>query len=122
MPHDHDHGHGHDHDAADADAEVVEAAFIEGFRRATDRRGFLVLAGVPFEIDGRGAPGWKLIEVRIDEGFTVGAASPGFGSGDLVYHPLPGGMVSGHAHARLVYVSAVGRHELTLAEALAARG
>jgi len=115
MHDDHDHDDGHD-------AGALESAFVDGFRAASDKRAFLALAGVPLEIDpGDGGPGLKLLEVRIQDGFQVGSASPGFGSRDLVYQPLPGSMIRQTTSLDLVYVSTVERRELTLHDALHCR-
>ena len=99
MPHDHPHGHGESGD----DAALLEAAFIEGFRAATDKSSFLRLAHVPFELPGPDGLGLKLMEVRIADRFEVGAATPGFGTAELVYHPIPGPMVRGTTQITFVY-------------------
>lgn len=100
---------------------VIERAFITGFRSAPDKRAFLQLARIPFELDDGGEP-FKLIEVKFEDAFSVGAASPGFGSRELVYHPLPGEMVTQKEQLFLVYVSATGRREFSLDEVYAFAG
>lgn len=103
------------------DYHVIEDAFIEGFRTAPDKRAFLQLARVPFEI-GDGAEGLKLLTVQLDAAYGVGSASPGFGSSELVYHPLPGEMVSCRTALAFVYVSASETRSLSLADVLEATG
>lgn len=96
---------------------LLEAAFIDGFRTASDRRGFLRLAAVPDELPH----GLKLVEVRIEDGYTVGSAAPGFASAELVYQPLPNGMIRGSSRLVFVYVSISQRRELSLADVVALR-
>ena len=116
MPHDHHHHHD---DAAVPAAEgtaLLETTFIEGFRGAQDKASFLRLAGIPHELPGPDGQGLKLVEVRITDGFAVGAATPGFGTTELVYHPFPGAMVRQTAHLRFVYCSLHAVRELSWAE------
>lgn len=108
--------HGHD------DMAALDEAFIDGFRAAVDKRAFLTLVGVPLEIEAEdGGPGLKLLEVRIRDAFQVGSASPGFGSRDLVYQPLPGSMIRQATSVDFVYISTAERRELTLHDALHCR-
>ena len=104
------------------EARLLEEAFAEGFRRATDKLAFLRLARVPLELEPPGGPGLKLVEVRFEESHAVGTASPGFASRELVYHPLPGRLITATTGLRLRYVSAEGVKDLSLAEALGAAG
>jgi len=98
--------------------EPFEGAFVDGFRAARDKRAFLTLTGVPLEFEPEDEPGLKLLEVRIEDGFQVGSASPGFASRELVYQPLPGPLIRQNTRVVLVYVSAVERRELSLHDAL----
>jgi hypothetical protein len=97
---------------------ALESAFIDGFRQARDKPGFLRLAQIPLELERANQPGLKLMQVAIEEAFEVGRASPGFGSRELVYQPLPASLVTARAQLRFRYVSADELCELTLAEAL----
>jgi len=101
------------------DYEALESAFIDGFRGAGDKQGFLRLAHIPLELHQPDRPGLKLMQVLVEEVFEVGRASPGFGSRELVYHPLPGPLVTARAKLRFRYVSAEDLSELSLAEVLA---
>ena len=105
----------------DEKLRLMEAAFIDGFRRAPDKLAFLLLARVPLEIDSEGAEGLKLVEVKFEESYEVGSAHPGFGSRDLVYQPLPGTMIQSETRLSFVYVSMSGRSERRFAD-LAAEG
>ena len=93
---------------------AVEAAFIAAFRQAPDKRAFLVLAGVPVTLPGR--PEFKLVEVKLTDRVRVGSVSPGFGTRELSYQPLPGALVAQSTHLRFVYVSARATVEKTLAQ------
>ena len=93
---------------------AVEAAFIAGFREAPDKRAFLTLAGIPLTLPGRSD--YKLVEVKLDDRWQVGSVSPGFGTSELSYQPLPGALVSRKTHLRFIYVSARRAREKRLAE------
>ena len=121
APHDH-HGAGHSHEPPahspahthDTEQErLLEQAFIQGFRAAADKRAFLELAGIPWEIREAGAV-YRLMQVALNQCYEVGAAGPGFGGGDLVHHPLPGAMVRERHELRFIYLSIGGRAEFTL--------
>ncbi len=112
APHDHM-GHAHTHDPVEE--RLAEIAFIQGFRAATDKRAFLVLTHIPQEMSRNGAA-LKLMQVVIGDRYEVGAASPGFGGGGMVYHPLPGAMIRETAELHFVYVAIDQRLELTLAD------
>jgi hypothetical protein len=98
---------------------AAETAFSEGFRLVSDKLGFLRLARIPLELGVPGEPSLKLLQVVLKETFEVGRASPGFGSCELVYQPLPGTLVTSETRLSFRYVSAVTVREFTLAELLA---
>jgi len=98
--------------------DALESAFVDGFRQARDKPGFIRLAQIPLELERAGQAGLKLMQVVIEDAFEVGRASPGFGSRELVYHPLPGPLVTAQSRLRFRYVSSDELRELTLAEAL----
>lgn len=106
MPHDVAPGHS----AADEAAIAAERAFIDGFRAAGDKRAFLELAQIPFELGEL-----KLMQVQINDSYDVGSASPGFGQREMVYHPLPGTMIGAQTSLHFVYVAADRKQELHLA-------
>jgi hypothetical protein len=97
---------------------ALEHAFIEGFRQAGDKQGFLRLARIPLELDRPGRAGLKLMQVVVEDVVDVGRASPGFASRELVYHPLPAKLVTARARLRFRYVSADDLAEFSLAEVL----
>jgi hypothetical protein len=92
--------------------KVLEAAFIEGFRHASDKLGFLRLGHIPLELPHGG----KLVEVALEENFEVGIVSPGFAQRSLVYHPLPTRLVQNRVTLHFIYQSPEGRRAQTLAE------
>lgn len=95
---------------------LMEAAFIEGFRDASDKLGFQMLARIPMELDRDAADGLKLVEVKIEDAYEVGSAHPGFGTRELIYHALPGAMVQQETRLTFIYVSMSGRQELRYAD------
>lgn len=117
MGHDHVHAHPHPHAEEDAeDMKAVEAAFIAGFRGAPDKQAFLRLSGIPLSLERQGATALKLIEVKLEDTFRVGSASPGFATRELSYQPLPAALVEQGIKLSFVYVSADTLVEKTLAE------
>jgi hypothetical protein len=117
MGHDHVHTHPHRHAEEDAGAmKAVEAAFIAGFRGAPDKRAFLSLSGIPLSLEKRGATALKLIEVKVEDTFRVGSASPGFATRELSYQALPAALVEETIKLSFVYVSAETLVEKTLGE------
>jgi hypothetical protein len=133
--HDHDqhHGQGHTHGhngppegehlhshplgrsaAEREELEVLASTFIDTFRQAADKTSWLRLAGVPFELRGSDGLMLKLVDVEIVSNWQVATASPGFGSRELVYLPMPGEMVKERTNFRLTYVSLTERRDLDL--------
>ena len=101
---------------------AAESAFIDGFRAASDKQGFLALARIPLELADSDGPSLKLVEVILADSFEVGRASPGFASRELVYHPLPGKLVTSRARLSFRYVSIARVRQLSLAEVLERSG
>jgi hypothetical protein len=60
--------------------------------------------------------------VVVEDSFEVGRASPGFASRELVYHPLPGKLVTSRTRLAFRYVSSERLLELSLAEILELSG
>lgn len=119
MGHNDVHIHPHPHPHAGENAEelrAVEAAFIAGFREASDKQAFLRLSGIPLSLERPGATALKLIEVKLAENYRVGSASPGFATRELSYQQLPAALVGHTTSLVFVYVSADAVVEKTLAE------
>jgi hypothetical protein len=90
-------------------------------RRGGGQESFLRLAGVPFERrDAAGGPSLKLVDVKQETEWQMGAASPAFGTRELNYLPFPGEMVKPRTNMRFVYVSLDARQEVDLRDFLAA--
>ena len=129
--HDQDHHHARAHERAaeqrhrqwhEEELQEIEAAFIAGFRDASDKQAFLRLSGIPLSLERSDQTALKLIEVKLEDAFTVGSASPGFGTRELSYQPLPAALVGRATKLRFVYVSADDLAEKTLAEVWPGRG
>lgn len=117
MGHSDVHAHPHPHAAESAEEmKAVEAAFIAGFRDAPDKQAFLRLSSIPLSLDRPGATALKLIEVKLEDKFQVGSASPGFATRELSYQPLPAALVGQSTTLSFVYVSADAVVERSLAE------
>jgi len=143
RPHTHGHSHGHNHPPGNPvqwqtphapdephhdhetpsdefrDLDLVEMAFIEGFRAASDPTSFVRLAGVAFE--GRAADGRRLTLLRVEQqrAVDVGSVTPHFGGGSFRYAPLPARLVSCRETLAFVYFDGKAVANLTLAEARA---
>lgn len=89
--------------APSTDFDLVEAAFVEGFSRATDAPSFIRLAGVPFV--GQLKDGTRLFLLRVEQQTLadVGSLSPGMGGAALRYGPLPAKMASQRSTLKFIY-------------------
>src|SRR5664280_2196297 len=97
------------------DIDLVEAAFIDGFRTANDPTSFLRLAHVPFE--ARTAEGAKLALLRVEteEVADVGAVMPHLGGETFRYDPLPAALVARRRRLRFIYFDGKDLRPLNLA-------
>jgi hypothetical protein len=101
------------------DLDLVEAAFVEGFTRASDATSFLRLAGIPFVgVDGAGRT-LHLLRCEIEDVTDVGSVAPLLGGAGLRYDPLPEKFVS--RRRRLAFAYHDGRAVVRL-DFAAARG
>jgi len=101
--------------------KLLEQAFVDGYQSATDKLGFLRLSGLPMELSLDDQPPSKLVEVKVSNTFTVGTAAPGFGSPELVYHPLPSEMITNALQLEFLFLHAKGSETYSLAQLLAIR-
>jgi hypothetical protein len=115
LPHDHDHPAEPDHEP---DLDLVEAAFIEGFARATDPVSFLRLAGVPFKSERNGEP-LDLVRVEIESATDVAAVTPLLGGAGHRVAPLPASHVGHRRRLGFHYLMGEKMVRLDLAEAKA---
>jgi len=98
------------------DLDLIEAAFVDGFRQASDPTSFLRLARVPFEVVMADGARLALLRVEVEAIADVGAVTPHLGGASFRYDPLPGRMVSRRSRLRLVYFDGQGLRALSLAE------
>ena len=113
-----DHHDHHEHHRDRAHRAAVEAAFVQGFRSAADKLGFLALTRIPLELEMPEGLGLKLVEVVLEDTIEVGRTSLGFASRELVYQPLPAPLVTERVRLAFRYVSAEGSREFSLVELL----
>lgn len=133
--HDHDHPHGPGHNHAHGEGEHLHshlhgspederreeigalcAAFVEGFRAASDKPSYLKFAGVPLKRIGEDGLTMYLVDAAITSNWQLGTASPAFASRELSYLPYPGAMVAERETMIFTYVSLTGRVDVDLAE------
>ena len=102
--------------APEPDLDLIEAAFVDGFRQASDPTSFLRLAQVPFELTTPDGVRLVLLRVEVDAIADVGAIAPHLGGTSFRYDPLPARMVSRRSRLRFVYFDGQGLRALGLAE------
>ncbi|MCS7266788.1 MAG: hypothetical protein RMK73_08945 [Geminicoccaceae bacterium] len=107
--------------APEPDFDLVEAAFAEGIRTASDPTSFLRLSGVPFRARDASGRRLRLLRVELEEKLDVGKLSPLLGGGGFRYDPLPARLVSRRRTVALVYASGAHTLRLGLGEARALR-
>jgi len=98
------------------DLDLIEAAFVEGFREASDPTSFLRLAQVPFELTTADGVRLVLLRVELDAIADVGTVTPHLGGMSFRYDPLPARMVSRRSRLRFVYFDGQSLRALGLAE------
>lgn len=99
-----------------SDIDLVEAAFIDGFRTANDPTSFLRLAHVPFEARTAGGAKLALLRVETEEIADVGAVMPHLGGETFRYDPLPAVLVARRRQLRFIYFDGKDLRPLNLAE------
>ncbi len=116
----HSHPHGHPHaPAPDRDRDedrLLADALMEGFKAAEDKASFLRMAQIPLHLHGEDGEMLRLVDVELRSAYQVATASPGFGTGDLVYLPFPANLIRERADMVFVYVSLKARRDVGLAE------
>jgi hypothetical protein len=100
----------------ETDLDLVEAAFLEAFGRASDPISFLRVAQIPFE--ARAADGNRLVLLRVESGerTDVGSVMPHLGGGGFRYDPLTAKMSSRRRELSFVYFDGHALRPLSLAE------
>lgn len=121
APPDHLHSHMAEKDRAE-EIQALTAEFMAGFRASDDKQAYLRISRIPLERpDPDGGPSLKLVDVRIESAWAVGAASPAFGSRELSYMPMPGPMIKERANMKFVYVSIDRVEEVDLRDIIVAQ-
>lgn len=98
------------------DIDLVEAAFIDGFRTTNDPTSFLRLAHVPFEARTTEGTKLALLRVETEEVADVGAVMPHLGGETFRYDPLPAALVTRRRRLRFIYFDGKNVLPLNLAE------
>jgi hypothetical protein len=101
------------------DVDLVEKAFVEGFRSAPDPTSFLRLSGIPFQARLQDGTVLKLLRVALETDVDTGALTPHLGGGSFRYDPLPAAMVSRRDRLAFVYFDGEGTRSLDFAAARA---
>ena len=97
------------------DIDLVEAAFIDGFRTTNDPTSFLRLAHVPFEAMAADGAKLALLRVETEEIADVGAVMPHLGGETFRYDPLPAALVARRRRLRFIYFDGKDLRPLNLA-------
>ncbi|WP_216654801.1 hypothetical protein [Pseudogemmobacter hezensis] len=101
------------------DLDLVEASFVQGFQEAKDPTSFLRLANIPFVGLTPGGQRLHLLRVETAISADVGAVTPSFGGGAVLYDPLPARMVQQRKDLAFVYHDGRTAMRLSFAEARA---
>jgi hypothetical protein len=101
---------------ADRDLDLVEQEFYRSVLASNDPTSLLRLARVPFVADIGDGKLMRLLSINISDEIEVGAISPGYGGGDVVYHPVPASRVQHARNLRFVYHTPDGIRAFTYAE------
>jgi len=88
---------------ADPDLDLVEQELYRSALTSTDPTSLLRLARIPFVADLGGGKLMRLLSISVSDEIEVGAISPAYGGGDIVYHPVPASRVQHRRNLRFVY-------------------
>jgi hypothetical protein len=100
----------------DHDLDLVEQEFYRSALASSDPTSLLRLARVPFVADLGEGKLMRLLSVRASDEIEVGAISPGYGGGDVVYHPIPSSRVKHARNLRFIYHTPDGVRTFSYAE------
>jgi hypothetical protein len=117
----HSHPHGTGEGSRSDGINILCAAFVEGFRAASDKASYLKLAGISLTRAGADGLTMHLVDVSITTNWQMGTASPAFGSPELSYLPYPGPMITERESMSFTYVSMTEREDVDLIEQIAGR-
>jgi hypothetical protein len=87
----------------DPDLDLVEQELYRSALTSTNQTSLLRLARIPFVADLGGGKLMRLLSIRISDEIEVGAISPAYGGGEVVYHPVPAPRVKRSPDLRFIY-------------------
>ena len=112
----HSHLHGTAEDERREEIGALCAAFVEGFRAASDKPSYLKLAGIPSKRAGKDGLVMHLVDISITSTWQMGTASPAFATRELSYLPYPAALVVEREGMRFTYVSLTERTDVDLVD------
>jgi hypothetical protein len=89
--------------AAERDLDLIEQELYRAVLTSTDPTSLLRLARIPFVADLGDGKVMRLMSISVSDEIEVGAISPGYGTAEVVYHPLPASRVQHIRNLRFVY-------------------
>ena len=89
--------------AAERDLDLIEQELYRAVLTSTDPTSLLRLARIPFVADLGDGKVMRLLSISVSDEIEVGAISPGYGTAEVVYHPLPASRVQHSQILRFVY-------------------
>jgi hypothetical protein len=87
----------------DPDLDLVEQELYRSALSSSDPTSLLRLARIPFVADLGGGQLMRLLSISVSDEIEVGAISPAYDGGDVVYHPMPASRVRHSRNLRLIY-------------------
>ena len=100
----------------DHDLDLVEQEFYRSALASSDPTSLLRLARVPFVADLGDGKVMRLLSMSVSDEIEVGAISPGYGTAEVGYHPLPASRVQHTRKLCFVYHTPDGTRAFDYAE------
>jgi hypothetical protein len=101
---------------AEHDIDLVEREFYRSALTSADPTSLLRLARIPFVADLGGGKLIRLLSISVSDEIEVGAISPAYDGGDVVYHPMPASRVKHSRNLRFIYHTPDGIRAFTYTE------
>jgi len=101
---------------AEHDLDLVEQELYRSALTSTDPTSLLRLARIPFVADLGGGKLMRLLSISVSDEIEVGAISPAYDGGDVVYQPMPASRVKHSQNLRFIYHTPDGIRAFTYAE------
>ena len=102
--------------AAEHDLDLVEQELYRAVLTSNDPTSLLRLARIPFVADLGDGKVMRLLSISVSDEIEVGAISPGYGTAEVGYHPLPASRVQHTRELRFVYHTPDGTRAFNYAE------